>query len=147
MDDARFYRRKLPHWRETGATYFVTWRLHPRQQELGGAEREIVATQIQRDQSKRYEMYAYVVMNDHVHVLVHPLNDEPLEKIVHSWKSFTARRMQREHHRQGAVWQAEYFDRLIRNEKEFAQKVHYIVDNPWKRWPELVRYQWVWPVE
>lgn len=53
--------------------------------------------------------------------------------------------MQREYGRRGRIWQDEYFDRIVRDEKEFAEKFNYIVGNPWKRWPELTHYGWVWP--
>jgi hypothetical protein len=52
----------------------------------------------------RYRLHAYVVMNDHGHVLVEPLNDWSLQKIMHSWTSFTANRLQRLYGRPGAVW-------------------------------------------
>ena len=37
-----------------------------------------------------YELYACVVMDNHVHALVKPLGNYQIERIVHSWKSFTA---------------------------------------------------------
>jgi hypothetical protein len=55
--------------------------------------------------------------------------------------------MQREHQRLEQVWQHEYFDRIVRDEKEFGQKLHYIVLNPWKRWPDIQHYPWLWPAE
>ncbi len=121
-EEVRFYRRRLPHWRQTEAIYLVTWRLAAGQAELLGPERELVAVELRHRNGQRYEIYAYVIMNDHVDVLVHPIGDQPLEKIVHSWKSFTAYRMQREHGRRGRIWQDEYFDRIVRDEKEFAEK-------------------------
>jgi REP element-mobilizing transposase RayT len=95
----------------------------------------------------RYQLDGYVVMNDHVHALVTPVGRYRLRDILHSWKSFTAREMQREHRRLGQVWQHEYFDRIVRDEKEFIQKLHYIVRNPWKRWPDIQHYPWLWPAE
>jgi REP-associated tyrosine transposase len=145
MDAARFYRRRLPHWRETEAIYFVTWRLAPGQEELSAPEREVVAAELRHRQGQRYEIYAHVIMNDHVHVLVQPMAEERLEKIVHSWKSFTAHSLQSRHGRRGRIWQGEYFDRVVRDDKEFVQKFDYIVSNPWKRWPQLADYPWVWP--
>ncbi|WP_194722828.1 hypothetical protein [Noviherbaspirillum malthae] len=65
---------------------------------------------------------------------------------MHSWKSFTANRLQREHGRVGAVWQQESFDRIVRDEAEWLEKIQYIMNNPLKRWPELKTYQWVKPV-
>jgi len=146
-ETATFYRRRLPHWRETDAVYFVTWRLAAGQEEMSPAERELVAAELHHRQGECYEIYAYVIMNDHIHVLVRPIGEQRLEKIIHSWKSFTAHSLQRGHGRRGRIWQEEYFDRVVRDQKEFAQKVDYIAGNRWKRWPELVDYPWVWPLE
>ncbi|MNL82443.1 hypothetical protein D3C87_2098270 [compost metagenome] len=45
--------------------------------------------------------------------------------------------------REGAVWQREYFDRIVRHEVEFSQTMAYILNNPFKRWPGLEMYRWV----
>ncbi|NQZ59974.1 MAG: transposase [Lentisphaeraceae bacterium] len=39
---------------------------------------------------ERYDLVAYVVMPNHVHVLVRAYEAFPLKSVVHSWKSFTA---------------------------------------------------------
>jgi len=143
-DSSDFYRRRLPHYRDRDTIYFVTWRLAP-DKELSAPERDLVATELHHGHEQRYELYAYVVMNDHVHVLLRILDEQPLEKIIHSWKSFTAHAMQRQHGCRGQVWQDEYFDRMVRDEKELGQKFDYILKNPWTRWPELKEYLWVWP--
>ena len=141
------YRRNLPHWRQDNSTYFVTWRLATGQQELDSTERDLVTAAITRFERQRYELSAYVVMDDHIHILLAPLPPNELKEILHSWKSFTARQMQKEHQRFGQVWQDEYFDRIMRDDQEFAQKAAYIVGNPQKRWPEIQDYPWVWPAE
>ena len=127
--------------------YFVTWRLARRQQELDASERDLVVAAMKNFDGQRYELAAYVVMDDHVHALVTPLANYDLESILHSWKSFSARQMQRGHRRFGRIWQGEYFDRIIRDDKEFLQKRDYIIANAWKRWPEMENYPWVWPLE
>ncbi len=86
-------------------------------------------------------------MNDHIHVLVRPFGEHTLEKIVHSWKSYTAHVLQRQDGRIGRVWQEEYFDRIVRDDHDLAKQFNYILTNPWKRWPELVEYPWVWPTK
>jgi REP-associated tyrosine transposase len=143
----RYYRRRLPHWRDDCATYFVTWRLAEAQPDLGSSERDLVASALKRFEGQRYQLMTFVVMNDHVHVLLNTMEPCRLEDLVHSWKSFTANRMQRDHGRRGRVWQDEYFDRIVRDEKEFEQKFKYIQGNPWSRWPDLETYRWVWPVD
>ena len=145
MENLQIYCRNLPHWRMDGAVYFVTWRLYPGRPELQADERRKVADALCCFENKRYELYAYVVMDDHVHVVLRPGENHALEQIVHSWKSFTANRLQRENARVGAVWQQESFDRIVRDENEWMEKIQYIMNNPLKRWPELPEYAWVRP--
>ena len=143
MHDFHIYRRKLPHWRAEGATYFVTWRIHHGQTELTESERTLVVSALWHFNDSRYRLHAFVVMNDHVHVLTTLKPCLVLESVVRSWKSFTANRMQKDTARLGSVWQDEYMDRIIRNEAEFIEKAQYILNNPRKRWPEITEYPWV----
>jgi putative DNA methylase len=80
----------------------------------------------------RYRLHAWVVMPNHVHVLVTPLDDWTLSVIVHSWKSFTAKKANALLGREGAFWAAEYFDRAIRDDEHYAKAVSYIEGNPVK---------------
>jgi putative transposase len=145
-ESLHIYRRNLSHWRMDGAVYFVTWRMSPGRPGLQANERTMVVEALCYFEGKRYELYAYVVMDDHVHVLVRPYENHSLEQIVHTWKSFTANRLQRESSRTGAVWQQESFDRIVRDENEWLEKIQYIMNNPLKRWPGLGEYAWVRPV-
>ena len=94
--------------------------------------------------AKKYDIDGFVVMDDHVHVVVIPNTGEILEEIMHSWKSYTANRLQRQFGRSGKIWQNEYFDRLIRTETELKEKLEYMRQNPMKRWPGNGEYKWVW---
>ena len=136
------YQRKLPHWRADAATYFVTWRIDRARPDLDPAERDLVSLALRHFDGERYELLAYVVMNDHVHVVVTPRPGRNLEQIVHSWKSYSAHRLRAG--RSGRVWQPEYYDRIIRNEAELSQKIEYTLGNPFTRWPDLTEYPWVW---
>jgi REP element-mobilizing transposase RayT len=131
----------------SNVTYFVTWRLARGQQELDSHERALVLTTIKSFDGKRYDLAAYVVMNEHVHTLATPTTPFELQGILHPWESFSAHQTQREHNRIGRVWQDEHFDRIVRDEQEFLQKLKYIVENPWKRWPGIDDCPWVWPLE
>jgi REP element-mobilizing transposase RayT len=141
-EDLVNYRRRMPHWRLAGSVYFVTWRLAPSQAELSAEERGVRMAALRHFDGRRYELYAGVVMDDHVHALVKPLEDYRLQKLVHSWKSFTAHELRRDSRKK--LWQEEYFDRIVRDEKEFLDKAQYILNNPLKRWPEMEGYPWVW---
>jgi REP element-mobilizing transposase RayT len=145
MPIASFYRRNLPHWRVLGSCYFVTFRLHDRQVELRFEERTLVEKTLLRAEIQGCELDAYVVMNDHVHVLVRPAAARRLEDLVQAWKSASAHLIKRSSDRQGAIWQREYFDRIVRNDREWLEKITYIAGNPGKRWPGIVGYRWVRP--
>ncbi|HEY3383214.1 MAG TPA: transposase [Vicinamibacterales bacterium] len=143
----RFYRRNLPHWREEHGTpaYFVTWRLARGQAALTDGERDVVADALRHFDGRRYQLIGFVVMDDHVHVVVVPRAGERLERLLHSWKSFTSHRFCRHGERRPPMWQDEYFDRLLRTDGELDEKLEYITGNPWKRWSNLKAYRWVWP--
>ena len=126
-----------------GATYFLTWRIQENQPPLQPEERTLVQSTILYFNNNRYNIFAYVVMDDHVHVLFSLELGWKISSIAHSWKSFTANQMQRKFHRRGSVWQDESFDRIIRDEEEYLQKGNYILNNPFERWPELEEYLWV----
>ena len=96
----------------------------------------------------RYRLHAWCVMPNHVHVLLTPLGGETLSAILHSWKSFTAKKASALLGQQGAFWATEYFDRAIRDEAHFANAVEYIAMNPVKAGlcgrPEAWRYSSSW---
>lgn len=97
---------------------------------------------LRRFDSERYALIAFVVMDDHVHVVVRPFEGRTLASLLHSWKSFTANRMQRESGRRGAVWQEESHDRIIRDDREYFEIITYILRNPQRRWPGSGGYWW-----
>ncbi len=143
---ADFYRHRLPHARANGALYFVTWRLRTELADLSEEERDLVAASLRHFDGLRYVLHAYVVMNDHVHVVVEPKAEFRLEDILHSWKSFSAKRIGKHRQQRGAVWQDEYFDRVIRDDIEYRQKCGYVLENPFRRWPALEIYRWCWAI-
>ncbi len=126
------------------ATYFVTWRVARGQEPLSSDERTIVLDAMRFFHDKRYDLIACVVMDDHAHALVHPRESIRLEKIMHSWKSFTSNIILKARKTKPPLWQDESFDRIIRDAREFDVKLDYIWNNPFKRWPELDEYPWVW---
>jgi REP element-mobilizing transposase RayT len=91
----------------------------------------------------RYELFAWCVMPNHVHAVFQVMVGNTLARILHSWKSFSAKRANEILHRSGEFWQREYYDRMIRDDAEFHRAVRYVVDNPRKA--GLKDWSWVWP--
>ena len=128
---------------------------------------EIIVKNWKHFDNERYDIIAYVVMPNHVHILIKVYENISLSKIVWSWKSYTARRIfeipelkeayiksysglnklelnsrapnDRLKYINPAVacgaprlnlWQREFWDRFIRDEKHFKKAVEYIHMNP-----------------
>ena len=176
------YHRHLPHWRQEGATYFVTFRLadsvpreklrqwmaeqeewlkknpepHTAEQRaefhekfterfhrwldagmgecvLRRPEISVIVEQALRFfDGDRYLLGHYVVMPNHVHAVVRPIQGHWLKDILHSWKSFMANQINEKLQRQGALWQDESFDCVVRRAAQLEKIAFYIRENPEK---------------
>jgi hypothetical protein len=63
-------------------------------------------------------------------VLLSPLRKQLLSSIVHSWKSFSAHKINAALGRQGAFWQKESFDHIVRSAASLEKFRQYIRANP-----------------
>jgi putative transposase len=81
---------------------------------------------------ERYRLIAWVVMPNHVHVLIEQIEGFRLGEIVRLWKSFTAKKINERTASKGSLWARDYFDRFIRNEEHFENAIAYIELNPVK---------------
>ncbi len=127
--------RNLPHWQLGSSTYFVTFRA--KEGTISEHERSLVLDACFHFDNDRAIVRLVTVMPDHVHMLITPrkLGENewyPLQDIIHSIKSFTANEINRSRKDSGAFWQAEYFDRIVRDEDEFEEKWNYMLNNPVK---------------
>ncbi len=93
---------------------------------------------------QRYLLHEWVIMPNHVHALFTPLRTIPLSSIVHSWKSYTAKRANRLAGLTGSFWHVGCFDRMIRNERHFRVTADYIRANPVNAGPCEAPEDWRW---
>jgi len=91
---------------------------------------DVVAKALTHFDHDRYRLLAWCVMPNHVHVVVRPNGGHELQRILHSWKSFTASQANELLRRSGAFWQPEYYDHLIRDEDDLFHAVEYTLNNP-----------------
>ncbi|MDD2239343.1 MAG: hypothetical protein PHI93_01640 [Kiritimatiellae bacterium] len=191
-----FYRRNLPHWRQEGCTYFVTFRLadsiphqirlaweaerktwlaaHGLIGDLGGekytehywainervrraferrqahqllleldrghgsclleqsALQEALKSALSHFHGARYWSGDWVIMPNHVHWLVAPLSGYTLEGILQAIKGFVSVQASASGLKAGRLWQAESYDRIVRNRDELMRTRTYIAQNPAK---------------
>ncbi|HMB84323.1 MAG TPA: transposase [Terriglobales bacterium] len=103
---------------------------------------EEVAKALRYFDEKRYRLFAWCIMPNHVHVVARLFPGNTLATVLHSWKSFSAKRANQILGPHGVFWQREYYDHLIRDEEEFERAVHYVSENPAKA--KLNNWKWVW---
>ena len=80
----------------------------------------------------RYRLLEWCVMPNHVHILAHCPEGSRLGDLVKSWKTFSAREINRLIHTQGNLWAKDYHDRYIRDQGHLANARAYIRNNPVK---------------
>lgn len=102
---------------------------------------EVVANAIQYLDGKDYRLLAWVVMPNHVHLVCKLLPGKSLSRTMQALKSFTAKGVNKLLGRTGALWQREYYDRLIRDDAELNRAISYVHDNPVKA--GLADWKWV----
>ena len=181
--------RNLPHWRQTGVYYFITFRTSdslPKQvqnklrhqqkawlekhcldsdlvldsladdlkkeyyylfskriHELldsGYGNQDLLDFQISQVVEKalkyfdgcRYILDAWVIMPNHVHLLMRTLGDNSLSAIMHSLKSYTAKEINKIRGRTGSFWAKESFDYIVRSYGQLEKFREYIKSNPIK---------------
>ena len=93
---------------------------------------ELVESALLHFDGERYRLLEWCIMPNHVHALVEIWEGHPLDKVVHAWKSFTAKEANRRLQRDGPFWMADYYDRFIRDEKHLETVRRYIRENPVK---------------
>jgi REP element-mobilizing transposase RayT len=92
----------------------------------------------------RYRLAAWVVMPNHVHMLLTPLLRHELARIIHSLKSFTSQNANKVLKRSGACWQPEYYDRYIRDGDHYTKALAYIENNPVKARLSQSPHDWLY---
>ncbi|MEX2302852.1 MAG: transposase [Bryobacterales bacterium] len=90
-----------------------------------------------------YALHAYVVMSNHIHLLLTPAID--VRRIMRGLKGITANQANRILRRRGQpFWQDESFDHWVRDGLEFERIVSYIEFNPVKAGLVELPEEWPW---
>ena len=114
-------RRKIDRWLDQGFGECILQREDIRQ---------IVANTLLLYHGRRYNLYRFVIMPNHVHLLLSPIGKEVSTRFIGSVKQYTANAINQALGRKGQVWQRNFFDRLVRDGNNFEAYVYYINQNP-----------------
>jgi len=121
-----------------GATYFVTFTL--KNQSICDLTNDKIAPVVLNCldfyAGKRFFLFDHTVMPDHVHLIIKPIEHEGkielLGNVIGDVKKYSARQINGILNRSGPLWLQEYYDRLLRSDREFQKVARYIFENPIK---------------
>ena len=92
----------------------------------------ILAGVLQRFDGQRYRLHSWIVMPNHVHLLLSLSSGQALQKALQGWKGVSSREINRCSGRRGSLWQKDYFDTIVRDTRHFWRCARYIRRNPAK---------------
>jgi putative transposase len=109
-------------------TYFITTITASRRRLFQVEQTALLLIDVLQDQrsKKHIELHAFVVMPDHLHLVLTPSPETSLEKAIQYIKGGFSFRL----HSKADVWQRSYDNRRIVDSNDFAERVHYIHHNP-----------------
>lgn len=94
-------------------------------------------------QGARYELRAWVIMPNHVHVLF-LVGTASMAETIEAWKKHTGRLANKLLGKRGSFWAEDYFDTYMRDAEHELKTVHYVENNPTKARLVLDPKAWPW---
>jgi len=94
---------------------------------------EVVAEALLFYDGKDYDLWSFCIMPNHVHLLLTLKPEAPvLFKVLQRIKRYTSLKCNEILFREGAFWEQESYDHIVRSDHEFDRILHYILQNPVK---------------
>ena len=117
---AELFSERINHWLDAGSGECIL---------ADRVNANVVEQALSHFDGERYRLGSYVIMANHVHIIISPVAGYELSDILHSWKSYTANELNKSTGRSGAVWQDESYDHVVRSSEQLAYYTNYIQKN------------------
>ena len=153
----KFMPRGLRRYHESGHSHFVTFSCYRRQANFSRGEIYDLFPGCLERMRRRFEMrvYGYVVMPEHVHLLLSEPERGTLADAIHYLKLSFSKRVKLLSQvgvlgqdanlgHSDPFWQKRYYDRNVRNWQEFEVKLRYLHRNPVRRGLVKSAADWTW---
>jgi putative transposase len=132
---------RLERFQKTGDFHFLTFSCHDRLPYLGTAQACTVFERSLEAIRRRYGLFVfgYVVMPEHVHLLVSEPRRATLDRAIQALKTSVSKQSQ-----QRPFWLKRYYDFNVQSEKKRIEKLRYIHRNPVTRGLVSRPEDWKW---
>src|SRR5271165_1481257 len=113
-------------------TYFVTACAHMHRNLFQRRETAevMVATIFRYRDAGEFQVHEYVVMPDHIHLLVTPCSGSSIARVMQLIKGGFSHELRQSGSRLNAVWQQRFQERRVRDLNDFGNFARYIRENP-----------------
>jgi putative transposase len=131
----------LVRYQQCGCFHFITFSCHHRQPHLGSAAARGLFERSHEAMRLRYDFVVcgYVVMPEHVHLLVSEPKKTILSKAIQALKLSVSVQS-----RERPFWQPRYYDFNVHNAEKRVEKLRYMHRNPVKRGLVEKPEDWAW---
>ena len=113
-------------------TFFITTNAIDRRAIFQSDRMARLVLDVLRDnrEMKRFLLHEYVVMRDHVHLIITPAHEHSLEKCMQYIKGGFSFRAKKELAFEREIWQPGFKDHRIRDTRDYETHVEYVHHNP-----------------
>jgi len=134
------------HILSTNRTFFVTTQTWMRKRLFQSERNALLLIDVLRSsiRARRFTLHDFVIMPDHIHLLLTPAPDVTLEKAVQFIKGGFSFRLKRENGYTGEVWQRGFSDHRVYDGDSLANHRLYIAENPVKAGLAATPDQYPW---
>ena len=122
----------LKRFQKAEALHFITFSCHHRLPFLDAPDPKNIVEAVLEQTRARHQarVYAYVLMPEHVHLLINEPPSILVAQFLKAVKQITSRKLRAEREK---FWQERYFDRNVHGEDARSEVIRYIHRNPVKR--------------
>jgi putative transposase len=123
---------RLTHRIMPGCTYFITTRSFQSTSlfQVPATADTIVAILLHYRETGSDQLHAFVVMPNHLHLLLTPSGTSSLEKSMQLIKGASSHQIHKQLNRRMEIWQSGFHEATIRDEADYHSKIRYIHQNP-----------------
>jgi putative transposase len=136
---------RLERYQRFGSDHFITFSCYRRLALLNSDYASRTFEHVLEHVRRWYGLYVfgYVIMPDHVHLLVSEPHQDELKTAIQMLKQLVARRLHGEK-AERPFWQARYYDFNVITRKKWVEKLRYIHRNPVTRGLASAPEEWKW---
>ena len=123
---------QLKHRTHAGSSYFITTKCADNRSifQVPKNAKILIDILFKYRNQDAYQLHEFVVMPNHLHLLLTPSHTTSLEKCIQFIKGVSSHEIHKQRDHKLEIWQKSFHDWTIRDESDWREKAEYIRMNP-----------------